>query len=105
MTISRLDQLLTFLKEEPDDPFILYAIATEYLKIDEKTAWTYFEKLLRHHENYPGTYYHAGKLQEKTGNTEEAIRIFTKGIEICSKAGKRHAVLELKNALQMLSEE
>ena len=44
--MNRLDQLFDFLKEDPNDPFILYAIATEYMKSNIKEAQKYYEKLL-----------------------------------------------------------
>ena len=37
--MNRLTTLLDFLKEDPEDAFTLYAIALEYLKIDEQKAF------------------------------------------------------------------
>lgn len=96
--MDRLEQLHQFLKEDPNDPFTLYALATEYLKIDELQALEYYKKLLAEHETYVGTYYHAAKLQVKLGQKEEAEKIFKKGIQICRDQKKLHALNELQRA-------
>lgn len=105
MSASRLDQLFEFQKEEPNDPFILYAIATEYQKSDPLKAMEFFQRLLTEHESYTGTYYQAAKLCEILARKEEAKEIYMKGIEICKKAGKTKAVAELTSALNMLTED
>jgi tetratricopeptide (TPR) repeat protein len=105
MSPSRLEQLFEFQKEEPDDPFILYAIATEYQKTDVSKALEYFNRLLTEHESYTGTYYQAAKLYESLGRNDEARNIYRKGIDICRGAGKPKAVAELMSALNSLSDE
>ena len=49
MNHSRLNQLLEFYKEDPNDPFNIYALATEYKSIDPEKALTYFELLIENH--------------------------------------------------------
>ena len=105
MSTSRLDQLFEFQKEEPNDPFILFAIALEFQKIDSTKAMEYFTNLLLHHENYTGTYYHAAKLLETLGKKEEAIKVYEKGIIICRNENKLKAVNELMSALNNLKDE
>jgi lipoprotein NlpI len=80
MTASRLAQLLEFYKEDPTDPFTIYAIATEYLKIDIEKSRYYYELLLADHADYVGTYYHAGKLYEQTGEKDKAEAVYKKGM-------------------------
>lgn len=98
MNSNRIEQLFQFLKEDPGDPFILYAIATEYLKTDEQKTLGYYIKLLTEHENYTGTYYHAAKLYEKMGDYSKAEEIYKKGMEVCRKNNKTHALNELQRA-------
>jgi tetratricopeptide (TPR) repeat protein len=104
MTFSRLDQLLGFLKEDPNDPFTIYAIALEYSKSDEKKALEYYNILLSEHPTYIATYYHAGKLLEKLGNKSGAESVFKKGIEVSRNARKMHALAELQSAYNQLLE-
>lgn len=100
----RLQKLLDFLKNEPDDPFLKYALATEYLsQNDVQTALSYFEDLLNKHPDYVGTYYHAGKLYERLDRKSEAILVYQRGMEIASKAGDRHAYSELQTIFNSAS--
>lgn len=103
--MNRLEQLFDFLKEDPNDPFTLYAIATEYLKSDVQKALTYYEKLLTEHPEYVGTYYHAAKLYADLGRNEEAENTFKKGIEVSEAAGNRNANRELKGAYQQFMDD
>ena len=98
MNKERLSQLLIFLKEEPDDPFILYAIAIEYTQEHPEKALDYFEKLLVEHADYVATYYHAAKLYADLGESEKAEEIFLKGIEIAKTQNEPLALRELQNA-------
>ena len=66
-TNSRLNQLLEFYKEDPKDPFTIYALAMEYLKLDVNESRKYYELLLTEHRHYVGTYYHAAKLYIELG--------------------------------------
>ncbi|MCS4228753.1 Tetratricopeptide repeat protein [compost metagenome] len=103
---TRLDQLNEFLKESPEDPFLKYAIAAEYLKLnDEQEALVRFEKLIENHPDYVGTYYHLGKLYEKLDKQEPAITTYKNGIEIARKSRNFHALGELQGALSFLVED
>jgi len=102
MNPSRLDQLFEFYKEDPNDPFTIYAIATEYLKIDIEKSRYYYELLLANHENYVGTYYHAGKLYEQIGEKDQAEKIYKKGMQISRQEGNQHAFSELQQVYNKL---
>jgi len=98
MNSSRLEQLLNFLKEDPNDAFTLYAIATEYRESDPAEALKYYEKLLLEHPNYLATYYHAAHLYLEIGNEEKVESTFKKGIELAQEQGEALALRELQNA-------
>ncbi|PUV21711.1 MULTISPECIES: tetratricopeptide repeat protein [Sphingobacterium] len=103
---TRLDQLNEFLKESPEDPFLKYAIAAEYLKQNnEQEALDRFEKLINSHPDYVGTYYHLGKLYEKLDKQELAIKTYKQGIDIARKSRNFHALGELQGALSFLDED
>ncbi len=103
---TRLDQLNEFLKESPEDPFLKYAIAAEYLKQeDEREAMARFESLVQTHPDYVGTYYHLGKLYEKLNNPELAINTYRSGMEIARKSRNFHALGELQGALSFLTDD
>ncbi len=101
MENTRLSKLLEFLEVSPQDPFILYAIATEYnVQGDTAQALNYYLKLVNDSPDYVGTYYHLGKLYEKEQQKEEAIRIYQQGMQIARNKGERHAFSELQSAYQ-----
>jgi tetratricopeptide (TPR) repeat protein len=100
----RLQKLLDFLQNEPNDPFLKYALATEYLsQNDLQKALFYFEGLLSNHPDYVGTYYHAGKLYERLDRKSEAIFVYQKGMEVARKAGDSHAFSELQTVFNSAS--
>jgi tetratricopeptide (TPR) repeat protein len=81
--MNRIDQLLEFLEKEPNDTFLLYAIATEYLKTDTQKALAYYENLLQNHSDYIPTYYHAAELYANLEEYKKANAIYLKGIKVC----------------------
>ena len=98
MNPSRLEQLLEFYKEDPHDAFTVYALATEYLKIDVQQSKKYYELLLTEHPNYVGTYYHAAKLYDQLGQKDEAGKVYKKGMQVSRQEGNMHAFSELQQA-------
>ena len=98
MKNKRLLQLFHFLEEDPNDPFTIYAIATEYKQIDSLKALEYYEKLLNDHKNYVGTYYHAAALYGDLGMDKKARETYEKGMEVAKEQNDQHAFRELKSA-------
>jgi tetratricopeptide (TPR) repeat protein len=97
MQISRLEKLLEFIKNEPDDPFLKYALATEYLRINQTDiALQYYEDLINNHPNYAGTYYHLGKLYEALDRKQEAINTYETGMKVTKAQRDNHAFSELQ---------
>ncbi|UZR93968.1 tetratricopeptide repeat protein [Chondrinema litorale] len=100
MNQQRLEQLLNFLKDDPNDPFLLYAIATEYGEDNPKEALKYYDKLLSEHPSYFATYYHAAALLAEEEEIEKAREVYLKGIEVCKDIGEVKALQEIQNAYQ-----
>lgn len=98
MQVDRLAKLLEFLKNEPNDPFLLYALATEYLRLDQtETALGYYEDLVKDHPKYVGTYYHLGKLYEALNRKDDAITTYQDGMKIAREKRDNHALSELQS--------
>lgn len=98
MSSSRITTLLKFLKEDPNDAFTLYALATEYRKEDVGEARYYYEKLLSEHPRYVATYYHAASLYIELGNATLAEQAYKKGIEVAREQREALALRELQSA-------
>lgn len=106
MSSSRLEKLFEFLNASPADPFLLFAIAKEYEKLDKKTeALEYYIRLTSEHADYVGTYYHLGKLYEQQGAVNLALQTYTQGMVVAKKAGDQHALGELAGAKLALEDE
>jgi tetratricopeptide (TPR) repeat protein len=98
MENARLQALFNFLKEDPKDPFTIYAIATEYSGINEIKAMEYYDLLLKEHSAYLPAYYHAAKLYEKMGDYFKAGEVYQKGMELSLRQKNIKAHQELMNA-------
>jgi Tfp pilus assembly protein PilF len=102
--MSRIEKLKEFLRLAPEDSFVRHALALEHIKLGEDTrARELFEAILKDEPGYVGTYYHLAKLLERTGETNEAIRVYEKGMEEAKKAGENHTYGELKSAFEELT--
>jgi tetratricopeptide (TPR) repeat protein len=101
MDTDRLLQLQQFLKDDPSDPFVYYALANEYNRLgNAEEAERHYRILLADHPAYVATYYHFGKLLENTDRKEEAIDQYREGIRVADDARDFHSRKELVQALQ-----
>jgi tetratricopeptide (TPR) repeat protein len=99
---TRLVQLEEFYREDPNDPFNLYALALEYQKINIEKSTELFNELLARHEDYIPAYYHAAQLYLSLNNTEHAIAILEKGIPKARAKNETKAANELQILLDEL---
>lgn len=97
---DRLELLLEYFREDPDDAFTRFAIAQEHLKrgdAEEAAAW--YERLVAEAPNYVGTYYHLGKVYERLARRDEAVATYERGIRVAREQRELHALSELQDAL------
>jgi tetratricopeptide (TPR) repeat protein len=100
---DRLQQLLGFLAQDPNDDFTLYALAMEYQNLGQKEeSRAYFERLHQANPLYVGMYYHFGKLLTDLEEPENAEEIYREGIAVAKRKNDRHAAAELREALASL---
>jgi tetratricopeptide (TPR) repeat protein len=102
MATPRIEQLLQFYRDDPNDPFNCYAVALEYLKTDKSHAKRFFEILLDNFPDYIPTYYQAAGLYQELGLKEKAIIIYEKGIAVARIHDDKKAAAELRSALDEL---
>ena len=99
MTTNRLTQLKEMLAEDPDDSFLLFAIAKEYEGLEQyEEAIKGFVTLVEKDAAYVGTYYHLAKLYEEMEDADNALATYEAGILMAQKMKDLHALSELKNA-------
>lgn len=103
MENKRIAQLQEFLQDTPNDAFLNYALAIEYVGLEkDDLAQPIFEKLIATQPEYTATYYHLGKLLERDEKKDDAENIYKQGIAITMKNREQHALAELQNALTNL---
>jgi tetratricopeptide (TPR) repeat protein len=101
--MPRIDTLIGFIAQNPQDPFPRYALALEYKnggRLDDARAT--FEALMTAHPDYTAAYLHAGNTAVALGLKDEAGAIYRRGIEACARKGDAHARGELEGALSLL---
>ena len=102
--MDRIAQLKTFLNDSPNDAFLNYALATEYVAIgNDKDALAIYLMLVNKQPDYFATYYHLGKLYERMEDEEKAIASYEKGMEITKRLGEKHAHGELRGVYEELT--
>lgn len=101
--MDRINKLLDFLKENPDDNFLRHALALEYVKLgDDATAKKLFIDILTESPQYIGSYYHLAKLLERNNEINFAIEYYEKGMAAAKMAKDNHSYNELQAAYEDL---
>ena len=102
--MDRIEKIIEFLKETPDDSFLLHALALEHIKLgNDAEARKLFENIVKADPGYVGTYYHLAKLFERNGDNEAAIETYEKGMKEAKKANDHKAFGELRAAYEELT--
>ncbi|HLW52982.1 MAG TPA: tetratricopeptide repeat protein [Candidatus Angelobacter sp.] len=101
---DRLNMLLEFLKQNPDDAFARYGLAMEYSRLGRnETALEQFSKLIEMHPDYTNGYFMAAQTLERTGRTADACGMLERGIEAAKRTGNKHALSEMSGMLEEIS--
>jgi len=102
--MDRVEKIKEMLIENPKDSFLCHALALEYIKLGKDgDARKLFELILENEPGYIGSYYHLAKLLERTFETDEAIKVYEKGMEEARKVGDNHSLSELRSAFEELT--
>ncbi len=103
--MERIERLKEFLRADPNDAFSKHALALEYIKSgDDASARLLFEEILQRDPAYVGSYYHLGRLLERTGEKDLAIQWLEKGMTAAKAADERRAYNELRSAYDELQD-
>ncbi len=98
--MSRLEQMLAFLDEDPDDSFTRYAVALEYKSAGEiARAVECLSELRRRDANYLPTYYMLGELLSGQESFDAAEEVYRAGMKLATETGDLHTRSELEEAL------
>jgi Tfp pilus assembly protein PilF len=101
--MNRLDVLKNMRTKDPGDSFTRYAIALEYIGVnDNNNAGKELSELIEDDPGYLAAYYQFGKLLEESGEIEKAQAVYSKGMEIAKNQNDLHTFNELQEALENL---
>ncbi len=97
---ARLERLLHMQQNQPNDVFLNYALALEWLKTgDSSRAISALERTIELDPAYLAAYYQLGQVLLDNSRKEEAISAFEKGIQQAQQSKDLKTLAELKNAL------
>lgn len=100
---QRIEHILEFLKEDPADSFMNYALGLEYVKEDKlEQAIELFLKVVDSDPKYIACYYQLGKVFQQTREIEKAGEIYTRGMELSKNDTNRKTYQELKEAYNLM---
>jgi len=98
---SRLEQFKEFVEMDPTDTFSRYALAMEYMSIQNfDEAILHFREVLKLDSAYSAAYFQAAIASRKSGATNQAEEWLNQGIAAAEKKGDWHARDEMKAMLE-----
>lgn len=104
--MDRISKLKEYIKTAGKDSFLQHALALEYIKIgNDEEARKLFNEILKREPTYLGSYYHLGKLLERIGDPEKAMRVYERGMEVAKAANDSHTYNELQAAYEDAEDE
>ncbi len=104
--MDRISKLKEYIKTAGKDSFLQHALALEYIKIgNDEEARKLFNDILKREPTYLGSYYHLGKLLERIGDPEKAMRVYERGMEVAKAANDSHTYNELQAAYEDAEDE
>ncbi|TAE89544.1 MAG: hypothetical protein EAY81_02145 [Bacteroidetes bacterium] len=103
MPNERLQKLLEMLEKQPNDTFLLYAIAMEHLSVNDKNqAEELFKRVLHIERDNVPTHYQLGMILQETNRIKEAVEMFEEGMKLAKFKGDLKTVNEFRTALDEL---
>jgi Flp pilus assembly protein TadD len=101
---SRKQQLEAMLADEPNDPFLHYGLAMEYVSEgNDAEAVRRFRELLARTPDYVPAYLQAGQALLRLGDTDTARTLLETGIPVARGQGNQHAAEEMQGFLASIS--
>jgi Tfp pilus assembly protein PilF len=103
MAKTRREQIEEMLVTDPNDPFLRYGLAMEYISAkDDEGAVQHFRELFTVAPTYVPGYLQAGQALVRLGRSAEAAAMFRDGIAVAQQQGDQHALGEMEGMLAEL---
>lgn len=100
--MSRRDQLQAMLAEDPNDPFLHYALAMEEKSAgDSSAALARLTEIETRFPDLVAAYFQRGQILSAAGEAEAAQEILHRGIAVARRVGDLHAAGEMQGLLDL----
>ena len=100
---DRLTKLRALLEKEPDDGFLLYAIAQEYAKAgDTDQAVAHYDRAIAVDPKECYAFFHKAKVLEEARRVPEAVTALRAGLARARTVSDRKAASEIEGYLDSL---
>lgn len=97
---TRKEELQMFLKENPNDVFLNYALGLEFISENNlKEAQLQFEKVIGIDNTYIPAYYQLGMIYHQQNKTSDALEILNKGLILAKQNKKTKEQAEFLSAI------
>lgn len=101
--MSRLDQLIKMLQNEPADRFLNFALAMEYIKAgQQQEALAQFSRVVEIDPAYVPAYFQKADLLVALGRHGDAKQVYAEALTAAEQSGDKHAVQKIREALALL---
>lgn len=102
-TGTRREKIEQMLEQQPDDVFLLYGLAMEYVREgDEEEGIRRLQRVTEVDPDYHSAYFQGGQILARQGESEQAREWVSKGIEAARRKGNSHAAGEMEGFLLTL---
>jgi predicted Zn-dependent protease len=100
---TRKQQIEEMLADDPNDPFLRYGLAMEYVSAgDDASAVRCLQELLAVAPDYVPGYQQLGQTLARMGCSDEARQAWTQGVQAAQKTGNQHASEEMQGFIESL---
>lgn len=101
--MPRIESIQKMLESEPQDVFLNFALAMEYLKADRKEdALAQFESVNRLDPDYVPAYLQRGQTLIALNRKDDGRSVLREGIDVAQRTGDKHAAQEMRDMVDLL---
>ncbi len=101
--MTRLQKIQQMLAEQPDDAFLMYALAMEHRAAgNDPLALETLDRVLSHDADYVSAYFQQGQIHAALGQIPAAAAALRLGISVAERVGDAHAAREMMDFLEGL---
>lgn len=97
--MDKRSRLKALHNEDPNDSFLLFALAKEWEKYDQDEAIKYYLQLKSVDPEYLALYFHLGQLYYEQSLNDKARQVLQKGLEVAKQQGDKKTEGELQQLL------